>query len=1146
MMFYKNLFYKRQKTLKTNIMTQSMQRKNMPEEIYDMTQNDVRQISNDQTNDFRVNPIQNDTVNRGLHPDISHPSNQRPQTITDVPSKDVNDQIRAESAYQQDQSSISSSSHDQLTPKRVGLDNHKESTTTGTTSPNSNMIMNDISNHPKAFPHFNEELSQTERAHNLITQKALDQNKNNHYQTLSIPIDFHNKRESHIQQTAPELTHRPKNGNQNQEFNISYANIVHQQPSNASLMANQNYKVRNSMALENNMLNSTLPNINFQDLGQPPNKTPGNTIQVPRAQPNADLTHHVKDIAPIPCSHESAEKNRQNYGFPSNSYMKYQNLPNNNLEVHINGGFTKSNIQPSNIHQNPNLHCNSNNHTRNRSSFTKNKISNNFKKNAPNTWVGKSQIKGPDKNRESMLDSSQNELSRISTELTNKTNELFHFESDIYDNPFESENCDSFFDNSPRETETFYKDPFYGEDPFGHQSSNGTEKGTQADNKNAPSDSMFENFTEKGLQAISQMNKQLDYQEQHSQQLKNVKNKSAMHTHANHVAPNPLTISGLNNHSTVNSIRKYNNLNYNNLGFNSNLQSNGNALLALNPWLNKKKRKNNPLLWQYIKQNNNVGNSFIMHPSKYSSLDFVCPNGKKSTSEHKSDSNGGMSEGNIIGGGMPQNTGSEPNPASLNHKGGLNYPQSQNFSQKANTGNNFHQMSQIPNIRPTSIEMNQDNLNVNIPINEPLHETNNNFSYNEFNQNIVSNVPLQFEQYHRRTVNNQNNLKHNNHTFNAPPGKPKGNETLAENIGNVNFNKMGYRPTHNEQSRQLIQNNSDYSQIIIPNRPASTNFNVSSVSDHQRNITPLPNKNISSNLNQNSATISDQNFTSQHPHFSNNLSGHPNQALNQSHIHNINKNMNSLIGRNVPLNVIYDPRINAQGNDSFIAFNQNHLNNIGKKRRNMGYPLSNNRSRNVSRQMNHLNASYGRLHSNKNTTSQMKQHSHLSSFNGHIQTNHIANQVQNTHDIATSQLTPTQNSLNSNKLYLGKIKMNDNSKRVNNNSVLPLYIANFQSCLSDMGSKKFSFRKDFNHNDKSIYRGANDQKDNTICPDIEFKAISASFMTDTNIDYENVTVFQLKMLAKEYGLNHTGKKNELIDRIRETRRYIHRMWNFPN
>lgn len=41
-----------------------------------------------------------------------------------------------------------------------------------------------------------------------------------------------------------------------------------------------------------------------------------------------------------------------------------------------------------------------------------------------------------------------------------------------------------------------------------------------------------------------------------------------------------------------------------------------------NAWMNRKKRKSNPLLWQYIKSNQGL-HPGIVHPSKYSSLDFI-------------------------------------------------------------------------------------------------------------------------------------------------------------------------------------------------------------------------------------------------------------------------------------------------------------------------------------------------------------------------------------------------------------------------------------------------------------------------------------------------------------------------------------------
>lgn len=43
------------------------------------------------------------------------------------------------------------------------------------------------------------------------------------------------------------------------------------------------------------------------------------------------------------------------------------------------------------------------------------------------------------------------------------------------------------------------------------------------------------------------------------------------------------------------------------------------------------------------------------------------------------------------------------------------------------------------------------------------------------------------------------------------------------------------------------------------------------------------------------------------------------------------------------------------------------------------------------------------------------------------------------------------------------------------------------------------------------------------------------------LDLENITVFQLKCLLKEYGLNHGGKKNELIEFVKSVQNRIERM-----
>lgn len=128
----------------------------------------------------------------------------------------------------------------------------------------------------------------------------------------------------------------------------------------------------------------------------------------------------------------------------------------------------------------------------------------------------------------------------------------------------------------------------------------------------------------------------------------------------------------------------------------------------------------------------------------------------------------------------------------------------------------------------------------------------------------------------------------------------------------------------------------------------------------------------------------------------------------------------------------------------------------------------------------------------------------------------------------------------SNKMYLGTIKKNETHKKINNNSVLPLYMANYSN--NDLNG--LSVDKSINSTNlqrNQIHRNTPNMKQD------EFKMISSSFLHKTKkIDLENITVYQLKLLMKEYGLNHTGKKSELIMRVRETRKNLERMWEENN
>lgn len=95
---------------------------------------------------------------------------------------------------------------------------------------------------------------------------------------------------------------------------------------------------------------------------------------------------------------------------------------------------------------------------------------------------------------------------------------------------------------------------------------------------------------------------------------------------------------------------------------------------------------------------------------------------------------------------------------------------------------------------------------------------------------------------------------------------------------------------------------------------------------------------------------------------------------------------------------------------------------------------------------------------------------------------------------------------NGKKMYLGTIKTNNINDKPNNNSILPLYL-NSATVLD-------------NHFQ-------------------EFQRVSNNFIDSVkDLDYENVTVQQLKFIMKEFGLNHAGKKQELIERVKHTLRVI--------
>jgi hypothetical protein len=88
------------------------------------------------------------------------------------------------------------------------------------------------------------------------------------------------------------------------------------------------------------------------------------------------------------------------------------------------------------------------------------------------------------------------------------------------------------------------------------------------------------------------------------------------------------------------------------------------------------------------------------------------------------------------------------------------------------------------------------------------------------------------------------------------------------------------------------------------------------------------------------------------------------------------------------------------------------------------------------------------------------------------------------------------------KTYLGTIKRTLPEKD-NSNSILPLFLSSNKEMTED------------------------------------FRTVIQNFKSALDVlDFNNVTVHQLKSLMKEFGLNHTGKKNELIERLQSTLKKI--------
>ncbi|EEQ81697.1 hypothetical protein NCER_101771 [Vairimorpha ceranae BRL01] len=119
-------------------------------------------------------------------------------------------------------------------------------------------------------------------------------------------------------------------------------------------------------------------------------------------------------------------------------------------------------------------------------------------------------------------------------------------------------------------------------------------------------------------------------------------------------------------------------------------------------------------------------------------------------------------------------------------------------------------------------------------------------------------------------------------------------------------------------------------------------------------------------------------------------------------------------------------------------------------------------------------------------------------------------------------------------------------KKRKNNPILWQYVKNFNdNYQSIIHPSKYSSLDYIQGTDIFNRRGMNEREcNNSVLPlflnsnkelNDEYKQIIKNFQKRVKeLDFTNVTVHQLKLLMREFGLNHTGKKNELIERAKQT------------
>ncbi|KAM0673174.1 hypothetical protein GVAV_003337 [Gurleya vavrai] len=484
----------------------------------------------------------------------------------------------------------------------------------------------------------------------------------------------------------------------------------------------------------------------------------------------------------------------------------------------------------------------------------------------------------------------------------------------------------------------------------------------------------------------------------------------------------------------------------------------------------------------------------------------------------------------------------------LNQKS--NTVQNLNFINKQNLNNN--------NIRNSS-HLNHQNFN---------HKDNQNL--NDINIKNYNNVRKQdlsnFESQNFNYVNNQNFINLQNQNYNNRNSFTQ--VPVSNQVINKHLNTNDFKLANNNISSNHIKSDSNLNyfsptnkfnkNMKIMNDSPNANSNYK-YTEGNSNMLSYQNFNIKNNDNDLTNNKDSNFFVSQIPNHENNLFYHKNNSQKIIDENQLVKSYNNRTYTNQNLQNNNTDNHNNQYKDYFRnpANNYIHEDKTDKSQQifnnNIDYFKNiDNRIENKKNIFDRFNEAKNELERTIYCTENSKELSHIS--NNPLQSYNKFDQLQanrsypqpdypNVHykDISPNHFMSENPWLNRKKRKTSPLLWNYlNKNRSAVSSMIPTQASHIEFMK---GHKAFigHLKKPMNTTEKKIVNYTilplllnSNYYDNNVNSE-EFILISNAFNKKIeNIDYENITVQQLKTIMKEFGLNHTGKKVELIERMKET------------